>query len=106
MVSNATFNNISVILWRSVLFMEETRENHQSAASRRQTLSRNVVSTSTPHLSGIRTHNVSADRHWFQLPYDHDDGSFISGDRMEHCKNFEILVVLVCLRIILHFILK
>ena len=28
MVFNATFNNISVILWRSDLLMEETRENH------------------------------------------------------------------------------
>ena len=36
MVFNATFNNISVILWRSVLFVEETRvpgENHQPAVS-------------------------------------------------------------------------
>jgi hypothetical protein len=32
MVFNATFNNISVILWRSVLLMDETgvhRENHR-----------------------------------------------------------------------------
>ena len=28
MVFNATFNNISVISWRSVLLMEETGENH------------------------------------------------------------------------------
>jgi hypothetical protein len=28
MVFNATFNNISVILWQSVLLEEETRENH------------------------------------------------------------------------------
>jgi hypothetical protein len=27
MVFNATFNNISVILWRSALLLEETREN-------------------------------------------------------------------------------
>jgi hypothetical protein len=35
-VFNATFNNISVISWRSVLLVEETRvpgENHRSAAS-------------------------------------------------------------------------
>jgi hypothetical protein len=34
MVFNATFNNISVILWRSVLLMEETGgpgENHRPA---------------------------------------------------------------------------
>jgi hypothetical protein len=36
MMLNATFNNISVISWWSVLLVEETRvpgENHQSAAS-------------------------------------------------------------------------
>jgi len=34
MIFNATFNNISVILWRSVLLVEETGvpvENHQPA---------------------------------------------------------------------------
>jgi hypothetical protein len=36
MVFNVTFNNISVISWRSVLLVEETGvpgENHQPAAS-------------------------------------------------------------------------
>jgi hypothetical protein len=36
MVFNATFNNISVILWRSVLLVEETGvsgENHPPVAS-------------------------------------------------------------------------
>jgi len=36
MVYNATFNNISVISWQSVLLMEATgvpRENHRPAAS-------------------------------------------------------------------------
>jgi hypothetical protein len=54
-VFNATFNNISVISWQSVLSVEETRvpgENHQPAASHGQTLSYNVIS-STPRLSGI-----------------------------------------------------
>jgi hypothetical protein len=37
MVFNATFNNISVISWQSVLLMEETggpEENHRPVASR------------------------------------------------------------------------
>jgi hypothetical protein len=29
MVFNASFNNISVIWWRPVLLVEETRENHR-----------------------------------------------------------------------------
>jgi hypothetical protein len=65
MVFNATFNNISVISWRSVLLVQETgvpRENNRPVASHRQTLYHNVVS-STPHLSRIRTHNVTGDRH-------------------------------------------
>ena len=37
MVFNTTFNNISVILWQSVLLVEETggepRENHRTVAS-------------------------------------------------------------------------
>ena len=55
MVFNATLNNISVILWWSVLLVEETRvprENHWPAASHWQTLSHNVIS-STPRLNGI-----------------------------------------------------
>jgi len=50
MMFNTTFNNISVISWRSVLLMEETGENHRSAVSHWQTLSHNVVS-SIPRLS-------------------------------------------------------
>ena len=65
MVLNATFNSISVIPWWSVLLVEETEipgENHRPVASHSQTLSHNVVS-STPRLSGIRTQNISGDRH-------------------------------------------
>jgi hypothetical protein len=32
-VFNVTFNNISAISWRSVLFSEEAEENHRPAAS-------------------------------------------------------------------------
>jgi hypothetical protein len=64
---NATFNNISVISWRSVVLMEETgipEENYRPAASHRQTLSHNVVSR-TPRYEWdyIQTHNVSAYGH-------------------------------------------
>jgi len=38
MVFKATFNNISVISWRSVLLVEEIGENHWSVASHWQTL--------------------------------------------------------------------
>jgi hypothetical protein len=41
MVFNATFNNISVISWQSVLLVEET-ENHRPVVSH-WTLSHNVV---------------------------------------------------------------
>ena len=58
MVFNATFNNISVISWRSVLLVKETGENHQPVASHWQTLSHDVVS-STSRLSKIRPHNFS-----------------------------------------------
>ena len=64
-VFNATFNNISDISWRSVLLVEETGvpgKNHRSDASQCKALSHNVVS-STPRLTGVRTHNVSGDRH-------------------------------------------
>ena len=47
MVFNATFNNITAILWQSVLLVEKTRVpgdniNHWPASSRWQTLSQNV----------------------------------------------------------------
>jgi hypothetical protein len=49
-VLGTTLNNISVILWQSILLVEQTGvpgENHRSVASHWQTLSHNVVS-STP----------------------------------------------------------
>ena len=50
MMFNTTFNNISVILWPSVLLVEETGVLliHRPVESDRQTLSHYVVS-STPH---------------------------------------------------------
>jgi hypothetical protein len=52
MVFYATFNNISVILWRSVLMVGETGvfgENHRTVASCVHTLSHNVVSSIPYH---------------------------------------------------------
>ena len=50
---------------RLVLLVEEAKvsgENHRPTASHSQTLSHNIIS-STPRMSGIRTHNFSDDRH-------------------------------------------
>jgi hypothetical protein len=58
-VFNATFNYISVISRRSVSLLEETTDLPRITV---KTLSHNVVS-STPRLSGIRTHNASGDTH-------------------------------------------
>jgi hypothetical protein len=52
---NTTFNNISVILWWSVLLVEESevpRENHPPVPSQWQTLSHNVNCTLS-HYFGI-----------------------------------------------------
>jgi len=57
MVFNATFNTISVILWRSVLFVEETGipgENHQPVASHWQTWSNALYTGSYLVLSRAR----------------------------------------------------
>ena len=62
MVFYATFNNISVISFWSVLLVEETgapRENHRPVAGHLQTLSHNVVHLA---LIEIQTYNISGDR--------------------------------------------
>ena len=73
MVFNATFNNISVISWWSILVVEETGENHRAVASHWQTLSHNVV-----HLALIEiwTHNISGDRPQRTLMYFEVEGSY------------------------------
>ena len=64
MVFNPTFNNISVISWRSVLLVEETGvlgENHPPVVSHWQTLSHNVVSSTPRHERSIK---CVASMHW------------------------------------------
>jgi hypothetical protein len=54
-VFNVTFNNILVLSWRSVLWVEETgvpEENHWPVASHWQTLSHNIVSRTPCHERG------------------------------------------------------
>jgi hypothetical protein len=66
MVFNVTFNNISVISWRSFLLVEETvlpEENHWPATSHWQTLSHNVVLEDTSPWTGFEL-NLSGDWHW------------------------------------------
>jgi hypothetical protein len=58
MVFNATFNNISVILWRSVLLVGETGghgENHRPVVSHWQTLSHNVVHLAVKYIYLVKT---------------------------------------------------
>jgi hypothetical protein len=70
MVFNATFKNISVTSWQSVLFWWRTPQYQKKtidlhAVCHWQIFSHNVVSTAL-HLAsaGVRTHKISGDRHW------------------------------------------
>ena len=58
MVLNAMFNNISAILWRSCLLVEETgihMESHRPVASHCQILSHNVASRTPCHEQDFKT---------------------------------------------------
>ena len=60
MVYNTTLNNISDILWQSILLMEYP-ENTTNLPQVNDKLYHIMGTTSC--LSGIQTHNVSVDRH-------------------------------------------
>ena len=83
-----TFNNISVISWRSILLVEETgvlEENHRPVASHCQSLSHNVVS-STARMSEIRTLVVIGTDCIGTLSYDHNHDGQLSVNASNECK--------------------
>ena len=63
MVCNVTFNNSSVISWRSVLLVEETDYPEKISDLPYVTDNCYHIVSNTTRLSGIRIHNVSGDRH-------------------------------------------
>jgi heme exporter protein D len=58
------FNNISVISWWSVLFVEEVLKKTIDLSQVTDKLYRIMKCQAYRAMSGIPTHNFSGDRHW------------------------------------------
>jgi hypothetical protein len=87
MVFNATFNNISVISWRSVLLVEEIRENHRPVANHWQTLSQNVVSSTPRHERG--SNSQLSDSEWLTIIIIKKKRNFFNEDVNEQTNKYD-----------------
>ena len=87
MVFNATFNNISVISWRSILLVEESRENHRPVANHWQTLSQNVVSSTPRHERG--SNSQLSDSEWLIIIIIKKNSIFFNEDVNEQTNKYD-----------------